>query len=168
MTDFRQIVLEAAVAIFRKQKALAEGAMGQLSEDELFLALDPEANSIAILVKHMQGNMRSRWTGFLTTDGEKPDRNRDSEFVETTARTRKQVMEWWEGGWAILFEALGALSPADLERIVHVRGESMTAAAAILRQVDHYGQHVGQIVLLAKHFRGAEWRSLSIPRARAT
>jgi len=167
MNDVPTMFLEQATAIFRKQKALAEKAMAQLSDDQLFAVLDSEANSIAVIVKHLHGNMRSRWTDFLTTDGEKPDRQRDGEFIMPPSLTREQMMHWWEEGWAYLFSALAGLSPGDVSTTVRIRGEEMPVMAAILRQVDHYGQHVGQIVLVAKHARGAAWTSLSIPRGKS-
>jgi hypothetical protein len=167
MNDTSAMFLEQASAIFRKQKALAEKAMAQLSDDQLFEAIDSEANSIAVIVKHLHGNMRSRWTDFLTTDGEKPDRQRDGEFVMPPKPAKAQVMQWWEEGWALLFSALADLAPRDVSASVRIRGDEMSVMAAILRQVDHYAQHVGQIVLLAKHARGEEWASLSIPRGKS-
>ena len=140
--------------------------MEQVSDEQLFATLDEEANSIAIVVKHMAGNMRSRWTEFLTTDGEKPNRNRDSEFVDPPA-TRQALLEEWENGWAILFGVLESISDADLGRTVTIRGEAHSVMQAINRQVAHYAHHVGQIVLLAKHFAHGHWQSLSIPRNRS-
>jgi hypothetical protein len=168
MTDpAAQLFLAQALAVFRKQRALGEAAMEQLSDDQLFETLDPEANSIAVLVRHLHGNMRSRWTDFLTSDGEKPDRQRDSEFVEPPKRTREQVMTWWTEGWDLVLSSLTQLTPQDVTAQVRIRGEAIPVLAAILRQIDHYGQHVGQIVMLAKHARGAEWRTLSIPRGKS-
>ncbi len=158
--------IEDALAVFRQYKRLAESAMLQVTDDQLFAFLDPEANSIAIVVKHMAGNMRSRWTDFLTSDGEKPDRNRDSEFVDP-AGTRTALLAEWENGWACLFSALEPLSDADLSRTIAIRGEPHSVMQAINRQMAHYSYHVGQIVLLAKHFAGDRWRSLSIPRNRS-
>jgi hypothetical protein len=152
---------------FRGHKRLAEGAMAQLKDEELFTAIDSESNSIAILVKHLSGNMRSRFTDFLTTDGEKPDRNRDQEFEMTAATTRADVMRWWEEGWARLFAAIEALKPEDVMRTVTVRGEPHTVMQAINRQIAHYAQHTGQMVFLAKHLRSGEWKTLSIPRGRS-
>ena len=152
---------------FRGHKRLAEGAMAQLKDEELFTAIDSESNSIAILVKHLSGNMRSRFTDFLTTDGEKPDRNRDQEFEMAAATTRADVMRWWEEGWARLFAAIEALKPEDVMRTVTVRGEPHTVMQAINRQIAHYAQHTGQIVFLAKHLRSGEWKTLSIPRGRS-
>lgn len=162
------LVLNECIRTFRKQKTLGERAITQLGEDELFATIDSEANSIAVLVKHLHGNMRSRWTDFLTSDGEKPDRNRDSEFVIAPhEHTREIVLQWWENGWSYLLTAVTALTPADLQANVAIRGEMMAAITAILRQVDHYGQHVGQIVLLAKHLKGDQWQTLSIPRGKS-
>lgn len=167
MTDFRADVQQTALAVFRKQKALAEKAMAQLTEAELFTPLDQESNSIAIIVRHLHGNMRSRWTDLLTSDGEKGDRHRDDEFVDPLERTREQVMTWWERGWQYVFDAIAPLAPQDMETTVTIRGEALSVTAAILRQVDHYGQHVGQIVLIAKHLRGPDWETLSIPRGKS-
>jgi hypothetical protein len=144
---FTTSYLEDALALFHQSKKLAERAMEQVTEEQLFAALDPESNSIAVIVKHLSGNMRSRWTDFLITDGEKPDRNRDDEY-----------------GWARLFGALEALSDADLVRTVTIRGEPHSVMQAVNRQVAHYGLHVGQIVLLARHFAGHQWKSLSVPK----
>ncbi len=157
--------LEDSLHIFRQSKTQAERAMAQVSNEQLFATLDGEANSIAIIVKHMAGNMRSRWTDFLSTDGEKPDRNRDSEFVEPPA-TREALMQVWEDGWAHVFAALEPLSESDLSRTVTIRGEAHSVMQAINRQVAHYAQHIGQIILLAKHFARDHWQSLSIPRKR--
>ena len=155
--------VEDSVAVLRQYKKMAEDAMAQVSEEQLFKVLDEEMNSIAIIVKHITGNMRSRWTDFLKSDGEKPDRNRDSEFVDPPT-TREALMKRWEEGWACLFRALEPLSDADLTRTVTIRGEPHSVMQAINRQVAHYASHIGQIVLLAKHFQHDKWRSLSIPR----
>jgi hypothetical protein len=152
---------------FRGHKRLAEGAMAQLKDEELFVTLDPESNSIAILIKHLAGNMRSRFTDFLTSDGEKPNRNRDQEFEMTAATTRADVMGWWEEGWARVFAAIEALKPDDVMRTVTIRGEPHTAMQAINRQIAHYAQHTGQIVFLAKHLRSNQWKSLSIARGKS-
>ena len=137
--------------------------MEQVTDAQLFAILDDEANSIAIIVKHMTGNMRSRWTDFLTTDGEKPDRNRDREFIDPPA-TRDALMAEWEHGWSCVFQALEPLSDSDLGRTITIRGEAHSVTQAINRQLAHYPYHVGQIVLLAKHYAGGEWKSLSVPR----
>lgn len=162
-----QHYLEDALGSFRAYKKLAEKALDQLKDDEYFVTLDAEANSIAVIMKHMAGNMFSRWTDFLTTDGEKPDRNRDGEFVISPETTKDEVRDYWERGWACLFQALEPLQPEDFERKVFIRGEEHTIVQAINRQLMHYAQHIGQIVFLAKHFRSSEWQSLSIPRNRS-
>jgi hypothetical protein len=161
--EFTTSYVEDAVSLFRYYKRLAERAMEQVSDDELFSAIDPEANSIAVIVKHMTGNMRSRFTDFLTTDGEKPDRDRDSEFVNPPA-TRKDMMAAWEDGWNRVFAAIEPLTDADLAGTITIRGEAHSVVQAINRQLAHYPHHVGQIVFLAKHFAGDRWRSLSVPR----
>ena len=163
---FTTSYLEDSLAVFRYYKKLAERAMDQVSDDQLFVALDAEANSIAVVVKHMAGNMRSRWTDFLTTDGEKPDRHRDTEF-ENPPATRQALLDLWEEGWARLFEALEPLSEADLGRVVTIRGESHSVMQAINRQLAHYPHHVGQIVLLSRHFACDHWQSLSVPRSQS-
>ena len=155
--------LEDSLAIFRQYKKLAEGAIAQVTDAELSVVLDSEMNSIALIVKHMAGNMRSRWTDFLTSDGEKPDRNRDSEFVEPAA-TRAELMAVWEAGWDCVWRALGPLREEDLGRTVTIRGEAHSVLQAINRQIAHYAYHAGQIVMLAKHFRSAEWKTLSMPK----
>lgn len=155
--------IEDSIAVFRYYKKLAERAMAQVSDEQLFAVLDGEANSIAIVVKHMAGNMRSRWTDLLTTDGEKPTRNRDSEFVDP-APTREALLGEWEHGWTTLFGALEPLADADLARTITIRGEAHSVMQAINRQLAHYPYHVGQIVLLAKHFASDHWQSLSVPR----
>ncbi len=163
---FTTSYLEDSLAVFGYYKALAERAMDQVSDEQLFAALDEEANSIAIIVKHMTGNMRSRWTDFLTTDGEKPDRNRDGEFVDPPA-TRAALLAEWENGWERVFAALQPLTEDDLTRTVTIRGEPHSVMQAINRQLAHYPHHVGQIVLLAKHFACDHWQSLSVPRNRS-
>ena len=143
--------------------------MAQCPDEGLFVMLDAESNSIAIIVKHMAGNMRSRWKDFLTTDGEKPDRNRDTEF-EAPPKTRAELIAMWEGGWKYLFDALAPLSESDLTRTVTIRSEPHSVMQAINRQVAHYAHHVGQIVLLAKHFAtkaGKKWETLSVPRGQS-
>ena len=164
--EFTTSYLKDAIAVFRQYKRLAERAMEQVTDEQLFTSLDAEANSIAIIVKHVTGNMRSRWTDFLTTDGEKPDRNRDSEFVDPPA-TRQALLADWEDGWARVFSALEPLTEADLGRTVTIRGEAHSVMQAINRQLAHYPHHVGQIVLLAKHFASDHWQSLSVPRNRS-
>jgi hypothetical protein len=152
-----------SLSLFRYYKTLGEGAISQVSDEQLLTILDPEMNSIALIIKHMAGNMRSRWTDFLTTDGEKPDRNRDNEFLQPPS-DRKTLLKTWERGWSVLFTALEPLSDDDLARTVKIRGEPHSVMQAINRQIAHYAYHVGQIVLLAKHFRRSDWKSLSVPR----
>jgi hypothetical protein len=159
--------LEEVRRQFRGHKRLAEGAIAQLKDEDLFLALDPESNSIAVIVKHLAGNMRSRFTDFLTSDGEKPDRHRDQEFELTPITTRADVMRWWEEGWQCVFSAIEQLLPEDVMRTVTIRGEPHTVLQAISRQMAHYAYHIGQIVFLAKHIRSAEWMSLSVPRGKS-
>ena len=160
---FSTAYIEDSLSLFRYYKKLAEGAMEQVSDEQLFAALDEEMNSIAIIVKHMAGNMRSRWTDLLTSDGEKPDRNRDTEFVAPPS-TRKDLMQVWNDGWERIFEALEPLSNKDLEREVFIRGEAHSVMQAINRQIAHYAYHCGQIVFLAKHLKGNSWKTLSVPR----
>jgi len=164
---FTMFYVEDSIALFRQYKKLAEAAMAQVADEQLYQAIDEENNSIAIIVKHMAGNMRSRWTDFLTSDGEKPDRDRDSEFV-LPAPTRAALMESWEKGWACLFAALEPLSDADLTRTITIRGEAHSVMQAINRQVGHYSYHVGQIVMLAKHYQHQNWKPLTVPKNKST
>jgi hypothetical protein len=159
--------LDDCLLQLRKIKGHAEKAFAQVDEAQLFAVLDPEANSIALLMKHLAGNMRSRWTDFLTSDGEKPDRDRDSEFVTASGDTRASLLALWEDGWYRTLKTVASLKPEDLGRTVHIRGEAHTVLEAINRQLTHYAAHVGQIVLLAKHYAGPRWRSLSIPRGKS-
>lgn len=158
--------LKDAAALFHYYKKLAERGMAQVPDEALFTIPDPESNSIAIIIKHLAGNMRSRWTDFLSTDGEKPDRNRDSEFVSPPA-SRAELLALWEAGWNYLFAALDSLSEFDLSRTVTIRGEPHSVLQAINRQLAHYPYHVGQIVFLARHFSGGQWTSLSVPRGQS-
>jgi hypothetical protein len=167
MTDLAALYLEEARRQFRGHKRMGEGAMAQLHDEEFFLTLDPESNSVAILVKHLAGNMRSRFTDFLTTDGEKPDRFRDQEFELNSATTRSDVMKYWEEGWSRVFAAIDGLNPEDVTRTVTIRGEPHTVLQAINRQIAHYAQHIGQMVFLVKHLRSSDWKTLSIPRGRS-
>lgn len=160
---FTTSYLEDSLSLFRYYKKLAEGAMEQVTDEQLVSPLDPEMNSIAVIVKHMVGNMRSRWTDFLSSDGEKANRNRDSEFVEPPSR-RAELMALWESGWQCLFSALEPLSAADANRTVTIRGEAHSIMQAVNRQIAHYAYHCGQIVFLAKHFQHSRWKSLSMPR----
>src|ERR1700756_2191814 len=159
--------LEEARRQMRGHKRMGEGAMAQLRDEDFFITLDPESNSVAILVKHLAGNMRSRFTDFLTSDGEKPDRFRDREFEPTPETTRVDVMKWWEEEWACAFGAIDPLKPEDVMRPVTIRGEPHTVLQAINRQIAHYAAHIGQIVFLAKHLRSSEWKTLTIPRGKS-
>lgn len=155
-----------ALKSFRSYKKLAARAIEQVTDEEFFAAIDEEANSIAVVVKHIAGNLRSRWTDFLTTDGEKDFRDRDSEF-EITLDTRESLMEFWETGWQTLFDAIEPLTADDFSRTVTIRGQPHTVVEAINRQLTHYSYHIGQIVLLAKHFRSIDWKTLSVPKNRS-
>ena len=159
--------MEDALREFRRLKRQAEKALAQVSDDEFFRALDEESNSLAIIVKHLAGNLRSRWLDFLTADGEKPDRHRDSEFIIEPGDTRAALMERWERDWKYLFDALEPLGEDDLMRSVTIRGEPHTVVQAVNRQLSHYGAHVGQIVFLAKHLAGPNWKTLSVPRGQS-
>lgn len=161
--------LKDSIDLFRYYKKLAERAMAQCPDEGLFQTLDVESNSIATIVKHMSGNMRSRWRDFLTTDGEKPDRNRDTEF-EDPPKTRAELTDLWERGWRYVFDALEPLTEADLARTVTIRNEPHSVMQAINRQVAHYSHHVGQILFAAKHFttvKTGKWESLSVPRGKS-
>ncbi len=161
--QFTTSYMEDALSLFRYYKRLAERAMEQVSDEHLFAELDEQGNSIAIIIKHMTGNMRSRWTDFLTTDGEKPTRHRDAEF-EDPPPTREAVMKLWDDGWGIFLGTLESLSDADLSRTITIRSEAHSVMQAVNRQLAHYPHHVGQILTLAKHFAHGQWQSLSIPR----
>ena len=163
---FTTSYVEDSLTLFAYYKGLGERAMAQVTDQHLFATIDPEANSIAVIVKHLAGNMRSRWTDFLTSDGEKPWRDRDSEF-ETEAISREALMHLWEEGWTAVFHSLEPLTDADLSRVITIRGERHSVMQAMNRQIAHYAYHVGQMVLLAKHFRGGDWTSLSVPRGRS-
>jgi hypothetical protein len=167
MTDLAAHYLDEVRRQFRGYKRLGEGAMSQLKDEELFVTIDPESNSVAILVKHLAGNMKSRFTDFLTSDGEKPNRNRDQEFEITANTHRDDIMRWWEDGWAQVFSTIAGLKPEDLLRTVTIRGEPHTVLQAINRQLAHYSAHVAQIIFLAKHLRSSEWKTLSIPRGKS-
>jgi uncharacterized damage-inducible protein DinB len=166
MSDILRNYHSDAVRSFRSYKKLAERAIEQVSDEEFFAAIDAESNSLAVIVKHIAGNLHSRWRDFLTTDGEKPDRNRDTEF-EMIGDTRESLMDFWERGWQTLFDSLERLSEDDFARTVTIRGEPHTVVEAINRQLTHYSYHVGQIVFLAKHLRSSEWKNLSVPRNRS-
>lgn len=160
--------LDEAFRSLRGHKRLAEGAFAQIDDEQFFRILDPESNSVAIIVKHMAGNMRSRFTDLLTSDGEKPWRNRDQEFIIEPGATRAELMRAWEESWKLVLDTVRSLQPEDLSRTVSVRGQPHSVLQAVQRQVGHYAYHAGQIIFLAKHLKGAEWRSLSIPRTQSS
>ena len=160
-SDFLEIITRE----LRKLKAQGDKAIAQVSDDRrLHLKLDEESNSIDIIVRHLAGNMVSRWTDFLTTDGEKPTRKRDAEFEPAPSLTRADLMATWETGWACLFNTLGQLTPANLQAKVEIAGKELSAIDAILRQFSHYAAHIGQIVFLAKHLEWQHWQPLSVHR----
>ena len=159
-------ILDVARDELQRIKKLADKSIAQLDDDQLWVALDPEANSVAVLMRHMAGNMRSRWTDFLTSDGEKPDRHRDREF-DDTRRERAALLEEWEDGWRRVFDAIGPLTDGDLQKTVYIRQEPHSIYQAISRQIAHYAGHAYQILFVAKHLKGAEWKTLSIPRGQS-
>jgi hypothetical protein len=163
-TSFAARYLDEAFRAFRGYRRMAEGAMSQLSDLEFFHLPDPESNSIALIVKHIAGNLRSRWTEFLTSDGEKPDRDRDQEFILTSTDTREELMRRWEKSWETVFNSIQALKPEDITRTVYIRREPHTVLQATNRSMLHTSYHVGQILYLGKHLRGTQWKTLSIPK----
>jgi len=164
--EFTTSYLKDSRDILRYYKRLGEQAIAQASDEALTATPDPESNSIAIIVKHLAGNMRSRWKDFLTSDGEKPDRNRDAEF-EAAPQTRAEILALWEGAWKIVFDELAPLTDDDLGRTIRIRGERHSVMQAINRQIAHYAYHIGQIVYIAKHLSAGRWNSLSIPRGKS-
>lgn len=164
-SDSASLLLRETVSCFRRQKVLADRALAQLRDEDWHAALDAESNSIAVIVQHMAGNLRSRWRDFLTTDGEKADRDRDGEF-EDAGLGPSELLAAWEGGWAIALASLDSLTAADLGKQVTIRGEPSSVAAAVVRSLDHAAGHVGQIIMLAKHRRGGQWQTLTMPRRR--
>ena len=167
MTDLASHYLEEMKRQFRGHKRMGEAAMAQLEDKDFFVAIDPESNSVATLVKHIAGNARSRFTDFLTSDGEKPDRFRDQEFEISSKTSREEILRWWEQAWSHVFSALDSLTPEDVQRTVTIRHEPHTVMQALNRALAHYAQHIGQIVFLAKHLRSSRWQSLSIPRGKS-
>jgi len=167
MTELAPLYLDEIRRQLRGHKRMAESAMAQLGDQEFFRAIDPESNSVAIIVKHIAGNARSRFTDFLTTDGEKPDRFRDKEFEMSANTTREEAMRWWEEGWAQVFSTLDSLKAEDVSRTITIRQEPHTVMQALNRALAHYAQHIGQIVFLSKHLRSSEWKTLSIPRGKS-
>jgi hypothetical protein len=166
-SDVRSVYLADARRTFRNYKALGDRALAQVADADLHRVLGSEDNSVAVIVRHVAGNLRSRFTDFLTTDGEKPDRNRDSEFEEPEGTSRDELLAGWNAGWTIALAAIDALTPEDLDRTVSIRGEAFAVVEALNRSATHTAYHVGQIVLLAKHFAGASWKTLSIPKGRS-
>jgi hypothetical protein len=164
MSDLGTLYFDEVFRSLRGHKRLADGAIAQLNDEQFFALPDPDSNSVAIIVKHMAGNMRSRFTDFLTSDGEKPDRNRDREFVMHDDAKRQEVLASWERSWQIVFEAINSLHTDDLERTVTIRGEPHSVLQALNRAVAHYAYHTGQIAFVAKRWKGAEWKSLSVPK----
>lgn len=162
------IFLETTIIRFSNVKELGDKTLDQLTEEELAWRINEETNSIAVIIQHMAGSTRSRWTDFLTTDGEKPDRNRDSEFIEPKVVDRDKLLKTWEGGWSILFDTLNDLKPGDLSTEVFIRGQSLTALNAILWQLSHCAYHVGQMVHIAREQLSARWKTLSIPRGESS
>ena len=165
--DFRAVYLTDILRTYRYYKTLGERAMAQVADADLHTMLDSESNSVAIIVKHLAGNLRSRFSDFLTTDGEKPDRNRDGEFEMPDRASREEILRWWESGWVIALTSIGSLAPADLDRTVTIRGESFLVVEQLNRLATHAAYHVGQVVFLAKHFAGPNWTSLTIPKGRS-
>lgn len=165
--EFRALFLAEAVFEFEKMKKLAEGALAQVGDDDFFRLIDGESNSVALIIKHMAGNMRSRWTDFLTSDGEKPWRQRDNEFLITPVDSRNSLMAQWNESWRILMSTVSAIKPEQALNTITIRGEGHTVLKAINRQLTHYSYHVGQIVFLAKHFQSEQWKSLSIPKGKS-
>ena len=165
--DLRAAYLRDIARTYQHYKTLGDRAIAQVSDDDLHTLVDPEANSIAIIVKHLAGNLRSRFADFLTTDGEKPGRNRDDEFEMPDRMSRDEMLEGWESGWAVALAAINGLAPGDLDRTVYIRGEGFLVVEALNRLAAHAAYHVGQIVFLAKHFAGPGWTSLSIPKNRS-
>jgi hypothetical protein len=164
MNDFRDTYLSDIIRTYRNYKSLGEKALAQMPDAHLHTELDAGWNSVAIIIKHVAGNFRSRFQDFLTADGEKPHRNRDGEFEMPEHASREEILRWWELGWSTALGSIEALRPQDLDRIVHIRGEPFVVVEALNRSITHMAYHLGQIVYLARHFTGANWESLSIPK----
>ncbi|MFZ0313814.1 MAG: DinB family protein [Candidatus Korobacteraceae bacterium] len=167
MPDLGTHYLDEVFRGLRGHKRLADDSIAQLSDQQFFAQPDPESNSVAIIVKHMAGNLRSRFTNFLTTDGEKPDRHRDEEFLTPSDTSRDQLLQWWEQNWQLLFDTINSLQPGDLERSVTIRGQKHSVLQALNRAVSHCAYHTGQITFLAKHWKGSDWKSLSVPKGQS-
>jgi hypothetical protein len=163
VTNLGTAMLEGSTASFRANKGWPDKAIDQLDDTKLRMSLTESTNSIAVIMKHVAGNLLSRWTDFLTTDGEKPWRNRDNEFVDSFSG-REELLAYWERGWNRLFDTLQALRPDDLLKTVTIRGEPHSVPLAIERSLAHYGYHVGQIVMIARILAGDQWQTITIPR----
>jgi uncharacterized protein DUF1572 len=168
MDDVRRAYLTDIIRTYKNYQSLGEKAIAQVHDDEaLHTEIDPQSNSIAVIVKHVAGNLRSRFTDFLTTDGEKPDRNRDGEFEMPTVASRDEILRWWSEGFRVVLDTLDAMTPEDLERTVYIRGEAFLALEALNRSVAHTAYHAGQIVYVARHLASHEWQSLTIPKGKS-
>jgi hypothetical protein len=168
MADLRAAYLADVIRTYRNYKALGDGAMAQVRDDaDLHKLIDPGSNSIAVIVKHVAGNLRSRFLDFLTSDGEKPDRDRDAEFEMPEAASREDILRWWNEGWAVVMQTIEALTPEDLDRTILIRREPFLVIEALNRSATHTAYHVGQIVYLARHLASPHWTSLSIPKGRS-
>ena len=167
MSDLGSHYIDEVFRGLRGHKRLADDAIAQLTDEQFFAQPDPESNSVAIIVKHMAGSFRSRFTDFLTSDGEKPDRNRDQEFLMAADTGRDELLRWWEQNWQLVFEVINTLQADDLERTITIRGQPHSVLQALNRAVAHCAYHVGQITFLAKHWKGAEWKSLSVPKGQS-
>jgi hypothetical protein len=165
--DFRAKQLEDVAKAFRNYKKLGDAALAKVPDGHLHTELDPQSNSVAVIVKHVAGNLRSRFEDFLTSDGEKPDRHRDTEFEMPDKVSRDEILRWWERGWSTALNSIDALTPADMERRVTIRGEAFLVTEALNRSIAHTAYHVGQIVYLARHFAGDSWKSLTIPKGQS-
>ena len=166
-SDFPSLFFDEVFRGLRGHKRLADDAIAQLSDEQFFALPDPESNSVALMVKHMAGNMRSRFTDFLTSDGEKPDRNRDQEFVLQGRASRDEILRGWEQAWQLVFDAINGLQAEDIERTVTIRSQPHSVLQALNRAASHLAYHTGQIVFLAKHWKGPEWKSLSVPKGQS-
>lgn len=167
MTDIREIYLRDIVRTYRNYKALGEKALAQIPDAHLHTELDANSNSVSVIVKHVAGNLRSRFAEFLTSDGEKPDRDRDAEFEMPEHATREEILRWWELGWSTVLGSIEALRPEDLERTVRIRNEPFAVVEALNRSATHTAYHIGQIVYLSRHFAGPAWTTLSIPKGKS-
>ncbi len=166
MESIARFYLEEVKSNIKGLKTQGERVFLQLSTEELFWTPNTESNSIAIIVKHLSGNMVSRWTDFLTTDGEKPDRHRDTEFIDDM-ETKEELMAIWEKGWDVFLKTIDSLSEEDMMKTVYIRKEQLNVLSAIQRQITHYSSHIGQIIYIGKQLKGSNWGTLSIPRGKS-